>query len=127
MAQIPCIPQRLGVVCAVVLPLLRFLFLHHLAADLSSSGSRLEPTAERATGRHADALRGLRKPVLRMAGATPAGVDRQRRADPPPSRLCRLWWSFGHAVVVHVDPRSLLGDVRDESFDLRSRAQRTDL
>ena len=70
LARISALPQRLGVVRAVVLPLLRLLLLHHLAADLSAEGARPEPAARRAPGRSADALSRRRQPVLRMARDT---------------------------------------------------------
>src|SRR6059036_2106439 len=100
----------MGVVRAVVLSLLRFLLLHHLAAHLSSPGAGPESETRRAARRNADALRRFRQPVLRMARAANVGVDRQRSPHTTRSRLYRLWRRVGHAAVVHVDSRSGLGD-----------------
>ncbi len=96
LAPISRLAKRLGAVCAMVLSLLRFLFLHHLAADLPSEGAWTESPARSSAGRHAHA-----QPAwVACSGGWLATRLARSNADPARTRRMLGYCAYGGASAL---------------------------
>src|SRR5580704_4458439 len=82
LANLPSLKKRLGPVHPMVLPLLRILFLRHLAPNLPARSARRRPQAWSDPQRPSPALRRMRLPLRRLSAA-PFGPPLGNHSRPP--------------------------------------------